>query len=164
MGCTLKKETLLKLINILVIGVGIYIFIKYIFGLIAPFVIAWLLASLLHPVVTFLTNKVKLSRGFATLVSMITVLTAFCTLIVFLIQQLYEQIVAYANAFPIYRKNIEDLFNAIETKLQALGTILPIPETFTTIEGISLEILNYITKWFCLIIEGLLHLCYASFI
>ncbi len=144
----MKKEVIIKTINIALILVGIYIFIQYIVDLILPFVIAWVLASILNPVVTFITNKINVARGIATLLSMVTVLSALGGIIFVLIRLLYQQIVSFVGSIPVYQKNIEDLIYSIEVHLNTIGEVLPIPDTFKTIDGIISEVFAAITSSF----------------
>ncbi|OON91174.1 MAG: hypothetical protein ATN34_02395 [Epulopiscium sp. Nele67-Bin002] len=140
----MSKEFWLKVLNLIFILAVIYLFITYIFGLIAPFVVAWLLASLLNPIVTILTRNIKLSRGIATLLSMITVLSALLSLITMLVKQLYGQVLSFAQDFPIYRQNIQLLINTIEEQLLHISQVIPIPDAFTSIGGILEYILQSI--------------------
>ncbi|OOB77895.1 MAG: sporulation integral membrane protein YtvI [Epulopiscium sp. Nuni2H_MBin003] len=135
-----------KIINIILVLLGVYIFIRYILSLFMPFIIAYLFASLLQPIVRVLNNKLHLRRGIATLVSMLTVLSIISSVIVFISIRLYEQIVAFSLSFPIYIKNIEYFFDTIEQRLDELSTIIPIPDSFMTIEGIIQGVLTNLSN------------------
>ncbi len=106
--------------------------------------VAWLLASILNPIVTFLTQRLKLTRGVSTMISMLTVLSALISGIVFLIRKLYEQILSFVHDFPMHKKNIEFLIDTIENYLMKVSEILPIPDAFTSIAGILEYILQSI--------------------
>lgn len=140
----LNKEALIKIVYFLLGVVGIYILFKYILGLVAPFVVAWLLASLLNPFVTWANKKIGVSRGLGTIISIATILSAFFWLIRILVQQLMEQIVALKNAFPIYQEQIMQFMEILEEKFATIVILLPLPDTFTTLDGVIAEALDYI--------------------
>ncbi|OON97871.1 MAG: sporulation integral membrane protein YtvI [Epulopiscium sp. Nele67-Bin005] len=139
-----KKDLLVKIGSFALAILGIYIFFKYILELVAPFVVASMLAGLLNPFVTLLHQKLRLSRGLGTLTAMFTILTAIFWGITFLIQQIYEQIIAIRNAYPIYRQQIEEFVNILDEQITRLTEYLPVPEAFTSIDGIITQILNYV--------------------
>ncbi len=65
------------LINIAFIAVFIfviYLAFRYVFGAIAPFIIAFIAASLVEPLVRFLQNKAKISRGIGSSVCILLLL------------------------------------------------------------------------------------------
>ena len=131
-----------KVVHILLAIMGVYIFFKYILGLVAPFVVAWILASMLNPVVTFLNKRLKLARGLGTLLSMLTILTAFFGALTFLIKQLWEQIVSFSSAFPIYKDEIVQVINGLENELHAVTNKLPIPKAISSLDNIISQLLD----------------------
>lgn len=142
----LNKNSWTKILYICLGILGVYIFFKYIFRLIAPFVVAWLLASLLNPFVTWIHKRLRISRGFGAVLSMVTVLSGIIALVTVLIRQLWEQIVAFKNAFPIFQDQILDFMEILETKFAFITEILPLPDTFTTLDGVIQQLLDYISQ------------------
>lgn len=142
----ISKEVLIKVAYFLLGLLGIYIVFKYILGLMAPFIIAWLLASLLNPFVTWANKKFGISRGVGTILSIFTILSAFFALIGLLIQQLMEQILAFINAFPIYQQQIMNFMSILEEKFASIAMLLPLPDAFSTLDGVIAELLDYIGK------------------
>jgi sporulation integral membrane protein YtvI len=126
----------------------LYIFFKYILRLVAPFVLAWIFAMVLNPVVTFLKKRFGLPRGVGTLVSMLTVLTGIFALLGAIIRQLWQQMIAFAKAFPLYQIQIEEFLNIIEDKILEISEILPIPEAFTSLDGALTGLLDYLEGLF----------------
>ncbi len=102
---------------------SVYIFLKYIFRLTAPFIIAWILATLLNPVVTYLYRKLKLSRGFGTILSMLTVLTSLFMLITLLVKQLWYQAVDFTYHFPYYRRSLTLVIERVQKEIEKIEEI-----------------------------------------
>ncbi|ONI39353.1 sporulation integral membrane protein YtvI [Candidatus Epulonipiscium fishelsonii] len=140
----IKKEILEKSIYAVLVLLGIYIFINYILELIAPFIVAWLLGGILDPCVSFLKNKLKLSRGIATIISMLTVLTGICWVIFKLSKMLYTQIISVKDSYPVYKLQIVEVIDIIESNLGKLGTIFNLPTDMATLDNLINEILNAI--------------------
>ncbi|WP_053982602.1 sporulation integral membrane protein YtvI [Niameybacter massiliensis] len=134
-----------RVISFILILFGVYIFFKYILELILPFVIAWILASLLDPFVTFLKKKLKVHRGLGTLLSMATVLTAFFGLITFLVKLLWQQIVGFADAFPNYAEQIQYTLENIQVQFQGVMDTLPLPEAIQSLDDLINTVLNSIS-------------------
>ena len=139
---------------ILLALVLMYIFFKYIFRLILPFVIAWVLASLLNPFVTLLKKHLKVSRGIGTLLSMLTVLTAFFWLITLLIKQLWQQVVGFTAAFPNYSNAIKIALEDIQVQFQGIMDRLPLPATFQSLDDVIQTILNNIGGFLTDVVSG----------
>lgn len=142
-------ERIGKKILYLLIGIFfIYIFLKYILELIAPFVIAWILAALLNPFVTWLKKRFSIPRGIGTLLSMLTVLSAFLGVVFVLVKQLWYQIIAFSNAFPLYKSQIVGVLDTMQEKLVVLTEMLPLPDAFTSLDSIVTELLNSVGSFF----------------
>lgn len=126
----------------------LYLFLKFnILGLMAPFIVAWLLASLLNPFVTILHRNLRIPRGIGTLLSMATILTAFFGFLTFLIRQLWVQIVSFADAFPIYKEEIFSFLDLLEVKFQIFTANLPMPEAFNSLDGVIKQLLDYMSTF-----------------
>lgn len=129
-------KKILRVIYILMSILVVYLFFKYVFELVLPFAIAWILASLLNPVVTLLSKHIKIPRGIGTLLSMVTVLSVFFGALTFLFRQLWLQIVGLAVAFPDYRLEIELVLDDLQVQLQGVMDKLPLPETLQSFDDI----------------------------
>lgn len=130
---------------ILLALVLVYIFFKYIFQFLLPFVIAWILASLLNPFVTLLKKYLKVPRGIGTLLSMLTVLTAFFGAITLIIRQLWQQIVGFSQAFPNYAMEIRLVLEDLQVQFQGIMDRLPLPTALQSLDDIIQSVLNNIS-------------------
>lgn len=133
-----------KILYALLLVLLIYIFIKYLFPLTAPFVIAWILATLLNPVVTLLYRKLKLSRGIGTILSMLTVLSSLFMLIIFLLKQLWYQIVDFTVNFPYYRVQLTKVMKMVEERLQSFEDVIPISNIDFSLDSLLDSVLGTI--------------------
>lgn len=136
----------MKIVYIVIGIAAVYIGFKYVLGLVAPFIIAWLLASLLNPFVTWIKRYGGIPRGFGTIFSMLTILSAVLGLLGLLIQQLWQQMIAFKNAFPIYQEQIMEFIGIVEDKFSFIADRIPLPETFTTLDGVIKQLLDYISQ------------------
>ncbi|MGL6175267.1 MAG: sporulation integral membrane protein YtvI [Cellulosilyticaceae bacterium] len=144
-----------KLLGWTVSIIIIYFFLAFnILGLVAPFIIAWLLASLLNPFVTILHRRLRIPRGLGTLLSMATILTAFFGFLTFLIRQLWIQIVSFADAFPIYKEEVFSFLDLLEVRFQTLTANLPMPEAFNSLDGVIKELLDYMSTFLNSIVKA----------
>jgi sporulation integral membrane protein YtvI len=131
-----------RYIQIGVFGIVLYIFFKYILRLIAPFIVAWVFAILLNPIVSFLKRRFAIPRGVGTLLAMLTVLSGLLSLIGLIFHQLWQQIVAFAKAFPLYQKEIEAFLEMIDDRILEISEVLPIPEAFASLDSALSEVLD----------------------
>lgn len=148
-------EKIGKKILYVLIGIGgIYVFFKYILELIFPFVLAWLIASLLNIVVTWLKNKFKITRGLGTLLSMVTVLSGVIGIIALIVRQLWLQIQSFAVAFDLYKRDVENFISIVEVQLHKLGDKIPLPGAFSSLDDLVKEVLGYIGSFLDEIVKG----------
>lgn len=113
-------------ILITVLGaLGVYLFVKYLLTYIAPFVIAWIIASGLQRVVKWLYEKLQLQRGIATMLSMVTVLSGITWGISALVRKIFIQANTLYQRIPLYRDEILMTFENISDKTQNLFSVLP---------------------------------------
>lgn len=137
-----------------IVVVCIYIFFKYILGLLLPFIIAWGLACLLNPFVTALKKYAKIPRGLGTLVSMLTILSGLIGGLTLLVRQLWLQAQSFAHAFPTYRSEVEAAIDNIEYQMQLIGEKIPLPEAFNSLDDLVREVMTYIGGFLDDIVKG----------
>ncbi|MEF9960243.1 sporulation integral membrane protein YtvI [Niameybacter sp.] len=138
-------KKIMRIGYLLVAVLGGYLFFKYILELVLPFVIAWILASLLNPFVTLLKRHLKVPRGVGTLLSMVTVLTGVMGVITVIIRQLWQQIVGFAAAFPNYVSQIQATLESVQVQFQGVMDMLPLPEAIQSLEDLVQTVLANIS-------------------
>lgn len=130
-----------------VIGI-VYVALRMnILGLFAPFIIAWLFATLLNPVVSWLAKRLKVPRGIGTILSMISILSGLLGVITVLIKKLWEQIINFASTLPTLTDEIILQINSIEEKLGEKIHILPGGEGIMNLDALIEQILNSISSF-----------------
>lgn len=134
------------ILSVIVIG---FIIIKLnIIGLFAPFILAWLFASMLNVFVSWSNKKVGIPRALGTIISMLTILSGVLGLLTLIIKKLWEQIIAIAYSFPDLTQRLLDEVNGLENKLSGLigtGTVLgPISNLDELIQEIMDTLSNYL--------------------
>ena len=136
-----------KILYMILIIFFAYIFIKYLLGMVAPFIIAWGLATLLNPLVTWLKKTIKIPRVLGTLFGMIIVVGTLSAIVNVLIKQLWEQGVSFVENFPYYKEQITAMIPVIEMRLDHLKDLLPVPMALPTLDSIVNQVLNSIGQF-----------------
>lgn len=97
------KNNKVKMLGIVILTVlGVYIGLEYVLPLFAPFIIAYLVAAALSPVVKFLNRKIRLPKLLGAILSL-SLLSALVGFILYYICDiLLTQVVALLKNFPIY--------------------------------------------------------------
>ena len=116
-------------------------------GLFAPFIIAWLFATLLNPVVSWLAKQLKVPRGIGTILSMLSILSGLLGIITVLIKKLWEQIINFASILPTLTDEIILEINGIEEKLGHMVHILPGGKGIMNLDTLIEQILNSISSF-----------------
>lgn len=113
-----------KILIVLAGILGVYLFFKYLLSYTAPFIIAWIIASGLQKIVRWLNEKLHMKRGIATMLAMVTVLSAISWGITALVRQIFTQANNLYQKIPLYRHEIMEVINNISAKTQNLFSIL----------------------------------------
>ncbi len=99
----MNKQWLKKFAVLILIIVGGFFLVKYIFISFSPFIIAAILASLINPIVNFLKEKIPINRGLLVAI----VLTFFIAILVLLIivgvSQIYLELNILLKNLPDYK-------------------------------------------------------------
>lgn len=159
---------------------GAYLFAKYLLGYAAPFIIAWIIASGLQFFVRWLNEKLKMQRGIATALSMVTVLSAISWGLSAIGRKIYTQANYLYQSIPFYRDEIFATFNNISDKTKHIFSTLPfssadtlektIDEVFTSVAGFlgsfvskgSINVVSKLPNIFFLIVIMLLSIFFMT--
>ena len=132
-----------KLLIAVAVIVVIYLILRLrILGLFAPFILAWIFASILNYFVTWANKKLGIPRGLGTILSMLTILSALLSLISFLIKQLWYQIIGFIGSLPEYTKQIIFEFRSLEEKGGHFINSLPLAGEIGNLDNIMENMLN----------------------
>lgn len=101
---TKKKLTTLALIGGLLLAS--YVTLKYVFALIWPFVLAYGIALLVHPVVNLLVVKLHFHKNAATILTLLVTILGIGVVMFYLISGLVEQTIRLVENWPVYEEKL----------------------------------------------------------
>lgn len=132
-----------KLLIALAILLVIYILFRlHIISLFAPFIIAWIFAMLLNPVVTWAKKRLKIPRGIGTILSMLFILSGILGLISLIIRKLWEQISNFISMFPQMSADMIAQFERIGNQWAERLDRIPGAEAITNIDGMLEQVME----------------------
>lgn len=138
-------KRLIIVLAVLIVG---YLIVRFnILGLFAPFIVAWVFATVLNKFVTWANKKLQLARGMGTILSMITILSGILWIIYALIRKLWEQIIGFTNVLPDYTTAFLEQFNYIEEKLGGILSIFPVSEALMNIDTVIEKVMNGLSSF-----------------
>ncbi|WP_317855456.1 sporulation integral membrane protein YtvI [Chakrabartyella piscis] len=100
------------------------VFFKYLFPIVAPFFVGWLLSLLFRPLVKQL-DRIHFPRGISALLSILLLLGGISFLGYFIGNQLYIQMQTYVANVPQYLEQLEVAFSSIWNQLQTYLVVFP---------------------------------------
>lgn len=133
---------------ILVIVAAIYIAVRlHILGLFAPFIVAWIFATLLNPVVTWANRKLRIPRGIGSILSMLSILSGLLAIIAFVVRKLWEQIINLTRVLPQMSDDIIHQLNQVETNLEGKIPTLVGLDAITNLDSVIEQILGGLSSF-----------------
>lgn len=110
----LNKIKIEKICAILLFFLTIFIFFKFIFVLVAPFIIGYCISFFLEPVVRFLMNKFKLNRATSAIISILLMIFIIGGSVFLIISQAFSQLRILITNDPLkYLGIIEQSLNSL---------------------------------------------------
>ncbi|NLK22044.1 MAG: sporulation integral membrane protein YtvI [Epulopiscium sp.] len=97
-----NKHFIQRIMITILLTIGVYIFFRYLFSFIAPFVVAWVISSLMEPMVRWFNKKWKLARGVSSILSIIIVLGLVGGMLTVIVIEIVEQARAFGKDIPMY--------------------------------------------------------------
>lgn len=121
----------------------LYIVVRlHIIRLFAPFILAWIFAMMLNPIVTWANKKIKIPRGIGTIFSMLFILSGILSLILWIVRKLWEQIINFKDMFPQMSAELIHQFETISEVWAKKLQIFPGAESITNIDSIIEQIME----------------------
>ncbi len=108
----MNRNTIKIIFRLLLIAASVYLLIRLSVYCI-PFIIAFILSSLIEPVVNFMEKKIKIHRKVGSIVSILLVLSILGTILGLIITQLVKEIVNVYN-------QINEIFGSMQQFLEAM--------------------------------------------
>ncbi|MFA6595338.1 MAG: AI-2E family transporter [Bacilli bacterium] len=129
---------------------GIMVVLKFAFRVLLPFVIGFVIAFILYPLVNYL-NKHGIPQKMSVFVVVLLSVFLIVSLFSFIIPLLIDEISAIMNNIPHYISRISDILENLSDRLEFLPeNVRPTPEN---IESLILSNLNAVMNYFARIIQ-----------
>jgi sporulation integral membrane protein YtvI len=100
-------------------------FLKYILPILVPFIIAVIIGLLMEPLIKTLQQRVKMSRGFATLTAMVLVFGGIGVILTAVIIRLVSELIQLSASLPGLTVEIKDYIQVLIEKTTAFYVTLP---------------------------------------
>lgn len=115
----------LKYALIIIVAVaGLFLFFKYLFIWLLPFIIAWVISALIQPAVKFTTDKTKLKNKSATVIILLLLFAILGVLLFFLISRIINELTALSQTVLLnldsITKYIDGLFDSIGKYMEGI--------------------------------------------
>lgn len=120
-----NKKSIHQLGIFALVLLGVWFVLKYMLKLFAPFIVAIILSAILSRPVDFICRKSNFPRTLATLLSMITILTAILFGGYFVINILAQQMIAFGEDFPQTYQKMMDMIHSFQESYYSFFNIFP---------------------------------------
>jgi len=126
-----KRRALLINVAYFILLIGaFYLFMRFAFWTVAPFLFAFFVAMLLQKPVHAVTARTPLKKGFVSFISVMFIATLFLGLIALAGTTIFSELKGFAETLRTSFKSIPDFINA--AKVWVLGVLSHLPEAIET--------------------------------
>ncbi len=137
-----------KIVFFLCTLVIVYLIVKLrILGLFAPFIVAWIFASLLNYFVTWTNTRFNLPRGIGTILSMLTILSGLLGIAYMICKKLWEQVVAIASNLPKLTDDLMLQAGEIEQRFSVLFNKWPAANALSDLDSAIEKVMNSLSTY-----------------
>jgi sporulation integral membrane protein YtvI len=120
----MNKSKVKIIIRIALIAISVYLLLRLSVYCI-PFIIAFILSSLIEPLVNFMEKKVKIPRKVGSIISILLVLSSLGTILGLLINRLVKEIINVYNQINVIFGSMQQFFEVIIDKVNSIYISLP---------------------------------------
>lgn len=92
-----RRNFIINVVYIIIIAGLFYLFMKYAFGVLSPFIIAMFIAMLLQRPVNYVIEKTKIPRGIVSTVAVLLVVFVFGTIIGLILSKIFSELKSFFN-------------------------------------------------------------------
>lgn len=120
-----NKKEIDKVLTIALLFLCVFVFMEYLFSLLIPFIIGFIISIFTVPIANFISKRIKIGRSLATILSLIIFISFFWlvgTYFFFIIKSQLEDI--YIN-LDTYGQNLASFINTISNFLDTVFFIIP---------------------------------------
>lgn len=107
------KNFIYKIISIIIIILGLYIFFSTVFKWFLPFILAYIIANLAEPIVSFLEKKLRMPRKISSLITILFILIIIGFFIFTIVSRMVYEIKRLSEIAPDIITGISDFYNEI---------------------------------------------------
>ncbi len=122
------KKTLFLILKIALVILAIFLFLKGV-RFIVPFILAYVFASLIEPVVKFIERKLRIPRKVGTVFSILIVIGTIVAILALLISRLVKEINNVYQALSINMTGIGTFFDGLIAEINGIYIQLPVEVT-----------------------------------
>lgn len=129
-----------------ILGVALgWLFFHYILGILMPFVLAYLLAWMLQPIIRFLTHRLHIHRHIAAGLTVVTAAGLVGTGAVLGVRKLIQELIGLAGSLIDAIRNLPDILTTFNERITQLLNFLP-NNVLDVMQSISAVLLSSLTK------------------
>lgn len=126
-------RNLLIIIYAILAAVLIMAVVTYVLPILAPFIIAIILSALMEPVIEVLQHRMKIPRGFSTLIAMVIVFGGIGIIFAAIILKLVAELIQLSVSLPVLTAEFRSYYQELITQATAFYVNLP-PGITTSLE------------------------------
>ncbi|HPE95155.1 MAG TPA: sporulation integral membrane protein YtvI, partial [Bacillota bacterium] len=119
------KKVLYYLLIAAGIALALFLVFKYALPLFLPFVLAWIVAALLQPVIRFLGDKVKIPKKISVLVLVVTAIGLLVWAVYAIANRLVTEVTSLVSFLQKWMQNIANNDSAVNNIIDWLNNVIP---------------------------------------
>ncbi|GKX66587.1 AI-2E family transporter [Inconstantimicrobium mannanitabidum] len=174
-ACIVISYILIKLINNSAI---LFRAIDSLYNILSPFIIAFIFAYALNPIMSFIERKFKLKRQLSILITYLLIIITLVLISTYLIPKIYNNLIDISSKLPIFATDCQQWFNGLLAENKNLSDLinsnnfmnLDAQTIVTKVKDIAIGTLNValsstisITSYFIKIVLGFLISIYVLY-
>ncbi len=132
-----RKSTLISLVYYAFIVAIFYLFMKYAFGLVSPFIIALAIAVVLQKPIRAISKKTKIKKGIVGAVSVLIIISALISAVVLVGYRLFTEFKGFGEYLMSRLSDLPELIQSVESWILSRLTFLPDSLEHTIADAVS---------------------------
>lgn len=141
------KQPIQRLIFSLIFIALVYLFFKYVFSYVAPFVIAALLCIAINPITVFFEKRLKIPRGAAAFFSLLAVVALIGGVGTGVASRISGEAQSLFSVLSLYFNNLSENFDAIQSRYLHIVSFTP-PNFHNAVDGVFLSLISQLAQSF----------------
>lgn len=141
-----RRDTLIHIAYFSVVAFIFYIFMEYLLGLVAPFVIAFIFSLILQKPIRFISKKTHIKKGFIGAVMVVLVLCSVISLLFFIGYKLFVELKDFAGYLMTRFNSLPDTLNMFRVWAVDFLGFLPDKLEKSAVEAVNNFLTNLIDR------------------